>query len=233
MSGAGRRYPYRRHRRLLPGGRYQQRPHCLRTRVVVPAAQGNRYLTGLRDHADRPRRRCREAERIGLVSRQVPADDLLPTCFAMAERIAAFSRPGTELTKRTLWTGLDASTLEGHMQAGGLGQLYVRMLTSTSKKRWLRAPRGAIPPFPTTSRSRQESKSVITATDLEVRAGARVRCCSPKARRCGSSPATGSAWWGVMVPVRRRRRGFWRGGRPVRRNRDAHRRDRLPATGPT
>jgi len=71
-----------------------------------------------------------EAERIGLVSRQVPAEDLLPTCFDMAERIAAFSRPGTELTKRTLWTGLDASTLEGHMQAEGLGQLYVRLLTA-------------------------------------------------------------------------------------------------------
>jgi enoyl-CoA hydratase len=71
-----------------------------------------------------------EAERIGLVSRQVPAGDLLPTCFDMAERIAAFSRPGTELTKRTLWTGLDASTLEGHMQAEGLGQLYVRLLTA-------------------------------------------------------------------------------------------------------
>ena len=71
-----------------------------------------------------------EAERIGLVSRQVPADDLLPTCFDMATRIASFSRPGTELTKRTLWTGLDAGTLEGHMQAEGLGQLYVRLLTA-------------------------------------------------------------------------------------------------------
>ncbi len=71
-----------------------------------------------------------EAERIGLVSRQVPAAQLLPTCYDMAARMAAFSRPGTELTKRTLWTGLDASTLEGHMQAEGLGQLYVRLLTA-------------------------------------------------------------------------------------------------------
>ena len=71
-----------------------------------------------------------EAERIGLVSRQVPAEELLPTCLEMAARIAAFSRPGVELTKRTLWTGLDASTLEGHMQAEGLGQLYVRLLTA-------------------------------------------------------------------------------------------------------
>ena len=71
-----------------------------------------------------------EAERIGLVSRQVPAEQLLDTCYGMAERIAAFSRPGIELTKRTLWSGLDAGTLEGHMQAEGLGQLYVRLLTS-------------------------------------------------------------------------------------------------------
>ena len=71
-----------------------------------------------------------EAERIGLVSRQVPEDQLLDTCYEMAERIAAFSRPGVELTKRTLWSGLDAANLEGHMQAEGLGQLFVRLLTT-------------------------------------------------------------------------------------------------------
>jgi enoyl-CoA hydratase len=71
-----------------------------------------------------------EAERIGLVSRQVPDDQLLETCYAMAERITAFSRPGIELTKRTLWSGLDAASLEGHMQAEGLGQLFVRLLTN-------------------------------------------------------------------------------------------------------
>jgi enoyl-CoA hydratase len=71
-----------------------------------------------------------EAERIGLVSRTVPGDDLLATCYQVADQIAAFSRPGVELTKRTLWTGLDAGTLEGHMQAEGLGQLFVRLLTA-------------------------------------------------------------------------------------------------------
>jgi enoyl-CoA hydratase len=70
-----------------------------------------------------------EAERIGLVSRRVPDDRLLDTCYELAERIAAFSRPGVELTKRTLWSGLDAASLEGHMQAEGLGQLFVRLLT--------------------------------------------------------------------------------------------------------
>jgi enoyl-CoA hydratase len=73
---------------------------------------------------------AQEAERIGLVSRVVPDGDLLDACYQMAEGIAAFSRPGIELTKRTLWTGMDAASLEGHMQAEGLGQLFVRLLTA-------------------------------------------------------------------------------------------------------
>jgi enoyl-CoA hydratase len=71
-----------------------------------------------------------EAERIGLVSRVVAEDDLLDACYELAERISSFSRPGIELTKRTLWSGLDAASLEGHMQAEGLGQLFVRLLTA-------------------------------------------------------------------------------------------------------
>jgi enoyl-CoA hydratase len=73
---------------------------------------------------------AQEAERIGLVSQAVPDEDLLGVCYQMAEEIAAFSRPGIELTKRTLWSGLDAASLEGHMQAEGLGQLFVRLLTA-------------------------------------------------------------------------------------------------------
>lgn len=43
-----------------------------------------------------------EAERIGLVARQVPDTDLLEVCYEVAERIVGFSCPGVELTKRTL-----------------------------------------------------------------------------------------------------------------------------------
>ncbi|AMO61684.1 enoyl-CoA hydratase/carnithine racemase [Mycolicibacterium phlei] len=75
-----------------------------------------------------------EAERIGLVSRTVPDADLLDVCYQMGERIASFSRPGIELTKRTLWSGLDAGSLEGHMQAEGLGQLFVRLLTANCEE---------------------------------------------------------------------------------------------------
>lgn len=71
-----------------------------------------------------------EAERIGLVSAVVPTEDLLEHCVALGERIAGFSRPGVELTKRTLWSSLDAASLTQHMQAEGLGQLYVRLLTA-------------------------------------------------------------------------------------------------------
>ncbi|MGY4651601.1 enoyl-CoA hydratase [Mycobacterium sp. URHB0021] len=80
-------------------------------------------LTGRNVDAD-------EAARIGLVSQAVSDDDLLSVCYQMADRVASFSRPGIELTKRTLWSGLDAGSLEAHMQAEGLGQLFVRLLTA-------------------------------------------------------------------------------------------------------
>jgi enoyl-CoA hydratase len=70
-----------------------------------------------------------EAERIGLVSRQVADAELLDACYEMGERIIGFSRPGIELTKRTLWSGLDATTLAGHMEYEGISQLFVRMTT--------------------------------------------------------------------------------------------------------
>ena len=70
-----------------------------------------------------------EAERIGLVSQTVPPDELLPACYDVAERIIGWSRPGVELTKRTLWSSLDAASLSQHMNQEGIGQLFVRMLT--------------------------------------------------------------------------------------------------------
>ncbi|XRQ13708.1 enoyl-CoA hydratase [Actinomadura welshii] len=70
-----------------------------------------------------------EAERIGLLSRVVPPDKLLDACYELAERIAGFSRPGTELTKRMLWSGLDAASLDAHMGQEGLAQLFVRLTT--------------------------------------------------------------------------------------------------------
>jgi enoyl-CoA hydratase len=70
-----------------------------------------------------------EAERIGLVSRVVAPDDVVSAAVELGTRIAGWSRPGVELTKRTLWSGLDAASLAQHMNQEGLGQLYVRLLT--------------------------------------------------------------------------------------------------------
>ena len=70
-----------------------------------------------------------EAERIGLVSRTVTGDKLLPACFELGERIAAFSRAGVEMTKRTLWSGLEAGSLAGHLGHEGISQLFVRLTT--------------------------------------------------------------------------------------------------------
>jgi enoyl-CoA hydratase len=44
----------------------------------------------------------REAERIGLVSKAVPADEVLPTALQIAEKLALGPRDATRLTKRAL-----------------------------------------------------------------------------------------------------------------------------------
>ena len=91
-------------------------------RAIGSARAADIMLTGRDVDAD-------EANRIGLVSAVVPGDDLLETCYETAARIAAWSRPGVELTKRMLWNGLDASSLESHMDAEGTAQLFVRITT--------------------------------------------------------------------------------------------------------
>jgi enoyl-CoA hydratase len=86
-----------------------------------------------------------EAGRIGLVSRVVPGDELLDAAYDVAERIVGWSRPGIELTKRMLWNGLDASSLETHMDAEGTAQLFVRITTQNFEEA-IRARRDKRPP---------------------------------------------------------------------------------------
>lgn len=106
-------------------------------RAIGSSRAAEIMLTGRDVHAE-------EAERIGLVSEVV--DDVVGRAVEIGQRIAGFSQPGIELTKRTLIAGLDASSLEGHMQAEGLGQLYLRILTdnfeeATRARKEGRAPR--------------------------------------------------------------------------------------------
>jgi enoyl-CoA hydratase len=68
-----------------------------------------------------------EAARIGLVSRV--ADPVVDEAVSIGERIAAFSQPGIEMTKRSLHAGISAGSLESYMPMEGIGQLYLRLLT--------------------------------------------------------------------------------------------------------
>jgi len=70
-----------------------------------------------------------EADRIGLVSRVVKPSELLDSCYETAERVIGLSRVGIELTKRMLWSSLDASSMRAHMDHEGVAQLYVRLTT--------------------------------------------------------------------------------------------------------
>ena len=70
-----------------------------------------------------------EAERIGIVSKVVPAEQLMDTCFAMAEQIQQHSHLGVELSKQMLWSSMSASSLQTHMNHEGHAQLFMRMTT--------------------------------------------------------------------------------------------------------
>ena len=70
-----------------------------------------------------------EAERIGLVARMVDGTALLDECYAVADRILGYSRPGVELTKRMLAASVDAASLQAHMDHEGVAQLFVRLTT--------------------------------------------------------------------------------------------------------
>jgi enoyl-CoA hydratase len=88
-----------------------------------------------------------EADRIGLVAKIVPSNDLLPSCFEMADRIIGWSRAGVELTKRQLWNSLDAGSLQSHMDAEGTAQLFVRITTQNFQESVLARREGRPPEF--------------------------------------------------------------------------------------
>jgi len=85
-----------------------------------------------------------EALRIGLVSSV--SENMLEECYALADRISGFSRPGTELTKRMLWSSLDAGSLAAHMDHEGVAQLFVRLTTQNFEES-VRARKEKRPPI--------------------------------------------------------------------------------------
>jgi enoyl-CoA hydratase len=87
---------------IIPGAGGTQRL----TRFVGKAKAMDMVLTGrMMDAA--------EAERAGLVSRVVPADKLLDEALAMAQRIAALSRPSVLMAKESVNRAYETSLNEG------------------------------------------------------------------------------------------------------------------------
>lgn len=72
---------------------------------------------------------AKEAETIGLVSKTVTSENLQPECLAIANKIIGYSQIGVEMTKKMLWSGLEAGSIQSHMHHEGVAQLYVRMTT--------------------------------------------------------------------------------------------------------
>lgn len=71
-----------------------------------------------------------EAAAIGLVSRVVPDEDLLSETLDLADQINGWSTQGTALTKRTMWAGLEMSTLRGAIEMETNTQLFIRLTTN-------------------------------------------------------------------------------------------------------
>jgi enoyl-CoA hydratase len=70
-----------------------------------------------------------EASAIGLVSRTVPDDQLMSTALELAERINGWSSQGVQLTKRTMWAGLETASLRAAIELETHTQLFVRLTT--------------------------------------------------------------------------------------------------------
>jgi enoyl-CoA hydratase len=68
-----------------------------------------------------------EAERVGLVS--AIHDGVVAAAVEIGQRVATYSQPGIELTKKSLYAGIAATSLETYLHSEGIGQLYLRLLT--------------------------------------------------------------------------------------------------------
>lgn len=70
-----------------------------------------------------------EAADLGIVSRTVPDDQLLPEALKLAEQINGWSTQGVQLTKRMMWAGLETSSVRAAIELETHTQLFVRLTT--------------------------------------------------------------------------------------------------------
>jgi enoyl-CoA hydratase len=87
-----------------------------------------------------------EAERLGMVSRVFPDAELVDGALALADRLCALSPHGLAMTKKVLWSSLEAGSLEAAIDLENRNQLLVRLTTQNlqeaiTARRQKRAPR--------------------------------------------------------------------------------------------
>lgn len=87
-------------------------------RLVGAAHSNDLLMTGRVIDAD-------EALRMGLVSRVVPADELLDEALATAHRMAAYSAYGLAMTKSTIWANLEIGSLAAAQELEDRNQLMM------------------------------------------------------------------------------------------------------------
>jgi enoyl-CoA hydratase len=88
-----------------------------------------------------------EAAAIGLVSRVVPDQELMPAALDLAEQINGWSTQGTQLTKRMMWAGLETASLEAAIELESHTQLFVRLTTQNFEEAMRARSEGRKPEF--------------------------------------------------------------------------------------
>jgi enoyl-CoA hydratase len=87
-------------------------------RLIGSANANDLLLTGRRLEAD-------EALRMGLVSRVLPDDDLLPAALDLAEQMCTYSPYGLAMTKDIIWVNLENPSLEAAIEIEDRNQLML------------------------------------------------------------------------------------------------------------
>jgi enoyl-CoA hydratase len=88
-----------------------------------------------------------EALRAGLVSRVVPDGDLQEAALDLAEQITGWSAHGVAMTKKILWSNLEAGSLTSAIDCENRNQLLVRLTTNNLAEAIRARKEGRAPSF--------------------------------------------------------------------------------------
>ncbi|BBZ42727.1 hypothetical protein MPRM_00080 [Mycobacterium parmense] len=170
---------------VLPGMGGSQRL----TRAIGKAKAMDLILTGRTIDAA-------EAERSGLVSRVVPADDLISEAMAVATTISQMSRSAARMAKEAVNRAFESTLAEGLLYERRLFHSALR--PRTNPRAWRRSS-SALPTSPTGRTPGMDEPGSATDTDAEPHAGRTAEpATAPQAANApegAGPPATAKPWW--------------------------------------